>query len=223
METKVYNNQGKEVKKIDLSDKLFALPWNADLVHQVIVSMQSNLREPWAHVKDRSAVSGGGKKPWRQKGTGRARHGSSRSPIWIGGGVTHGPINEKDYSKKINKKMRQKAVLVLLSQKLKKENLLLVDSVSSEGPKTKEAAGLLKNLSTAVGAKDIAYKTGKRVLLLVPQVTEAIALSFRNLKSVEVKSISDTNALDLATYKYVVIASPEESVALLEKRLTTKK
>lgn len=223
METIVYNKEGKEVKKMALPEKFFALPWNADLVHQVVVSMQANLREPWAHTKDRSAVSGGGKKPWRQKGTGKARHGSSRSPIWIGGGVTHGPINEKDYTKKINKKTRQKAILILLSRKLKEKNLVLLDTAVTDGPKTKQAADLLKNLAQAVGSKDIAYKTGRRVLLLVPERNADLVLSFRNLKSVEVKPVSDVSALELATYKYVVLVSPEQSVSLLEKRLTAKK
>ena len=104
LETEVYNQKGKAVGKLSLPDEIFGLKWNADLVHQVVVAMQANARIPVAHTKTRGEVSGTGKKPWRQKGTGRARHGSKRSPIWVGGGVAHGPRNEKDYKQKINKR-----------------------------------------------------------------------------------------------------------------------
>src|SRR3954467_5139183 len=109
MESTVYNQKGKEVGKIQLAEQIFGLKWNADLVHQVVTSMESSARTNVAHTKNRGEVSGGGKKPWQQKGTGRARHGSIRSPIWVGGGVTHGPRKDKDYDRKINKKMKAKA------------------------------------------------------------------------------------------------------------------
>ena len=117
METKVYSLEGKESGKVTLPEAVFQAPWNSDLVHEVVVSMQSNARAGTADVKGRGEVRGGGKKPWRQKGTGRARHGSSRSPIWAGGGVAHGPKSEKDYSKKINKNVRAKALATVLSKK----------------------------------------------------------------------------------------------------------
>ncbi len=111
MEAPIYNTQGKKSGTLTLPENVFDVAWNDSLMHQVVTSMQANARVSIAHVKDRGEVSGGGKKPWRQKGTGRARHGSIRSPIWKGGGVTHGPTKNKDYSRKIPKKMRAKALL----------------------------------------------------------------------------------------------------------------
>src|SRR3989338_10320201 len=106
MEGTIYNQKGKESGKISLPEAVFGLKWNADLVHQVVVSMESSARTPVAHAKNRGDVRGGGKKPWRQKGTGRARHVSIRSPIWVGGGVAHGPRSEKNYARKINRKQK---------------------------------------------------------------------------------------------------------------------
>ncbi len=119
LEATIYNQKGASAGSITLPKSVFGAKWSADLVHQVVVAMQANQRSGTAHTKDRSEVRGGGKKPWAQKGTGRARHGSSRSPIWVGGGVTFGPRTEKDYSQKINKKMANKALGVLLSKKMK--------------------------------------------------------------------------------------------------------
>src|SRR3989338_7273411 len=108
MKYQVYNQEGEKVKEMDLNPAVFEVAMNNDLVHQAVVAQAANKRKPLAHTKDKGEVRGGGKKPWKQKGTGRARHGSSRSPLWIGGGVTFGPTNERNFSKKINKKMKKK-------------------------------------------------------------------------------------------------------------------
>jgi len=144
MKTEVFDIHHKKVGAIEVSDAVFGASWNADLVHQVTTSQRANERAPFAHVKDRSEVSGGGKKPWRQKHTGRARHGSSRSPIWIGGGVTHGPRKEKDFSKKINKKMRKVALFSVLSKKMKEGEIFIIDDFSFGERKTKVVATFLK-------------------------------------------------------------------------------
>src|SRR3989344_1315897 len=107
---KVYNQEGKEIGKLELNEAIFNLSWNADLVHQALGKILANSRRVLANTKDRAQVSGGGRNPWKQKGTGRARHGSIRSPLWKGGGVTHGPLKEKNYKKKINKKMASVAI-----------------------------------------------------------------------------------------------------------------
>src|SRR3990167_9643132 len=137
MEAKIYDDRGKEAGTLKLSASVFGFPWNAELVRQVFLSERANARKVSAHTKDRSEVSGGGKKPWQQKGTGRARHGSIRSPIWIGGGISHGPRKEKNYSEKINKKARRKGLLTVLSQKLKDGEILFMDNLSIPEAKTK--------------------------------------------------------------------------------------
>ncbi|MCC2631048.1 MAG: ribosomal protein large subunit ribosomal protein, partial [Candidatus Paceibacter sp.] len=151
MEAKIYNQTGKEAGKVTLPEAVFGASWNADLVHQVAVSMMSNAREPIAHTKTRGEVRGGGKKPWQQKGLGRARHGSSRSPIWVGGGVAHGPRNDKNYSKKINRKMKTAALYTLLSKKFKDGEIIFVDALSFDAPKAKDAKGILISLGGIKG------------------------------------------------------------------------
>lgn len=218
MEAKIYNQEGKEKGKIDLPEKLFGLPWNGDLVHQVMTSMLSNSRSPIAHTKDRSEVRGGGKKPWRQKGTGRARHGSSRSPIWVGGGVTHGPRSDKNFSRKINKKMKAKALFTILSQKLRDGEVLFAESVSFDKPKTKEAQAYLNSLAKIAGYEKLVYKTGKRAILALPAKDENVEKSFRNIKSSSLMEVANLNPLDLLNYKYLVVLNPEKGLEALSAR-----
>src|SRR3954465_13891851 len=126
MQTEIYNVEGKKAGNITLPENVFGLRWNADLVKQVVDSLLSSQRKNVAHTKNRGEVRGGGKKPWQQKGTGRARHGSSRSPIWVGGGITHGPRNDKNYERLVSKKMKTKALHTLLSRKWKDGEVLFV-------------------------------------------------------------------------------------------------
>ena len=218
MEAPIYNKSGKEAGKVTLPETIFGLPWNSDLVHQVLTSMRSNEREGNAHTKGRGEVRGGGKKPWQQKGTGRARHGSSRSPIWVGGGMTHGPINEKDYGRKINRSMKNKALFTILSRKYKDGEVLFVDAIETATPKTKEVATTFSSLAKVKGFDKLAYKTGKRALVLVPEYSENTVKSFRNLPQAAVCEARDINPLAVATYKYIVITKPEASVAVIAGR-----
>src|ERR1043166_6090887 len=131
IQSKIYDQKGGEAGTINLPARVFGAPWRSDLVHQVVESMRSNKRAGTADTKDRGEVRGGGKKPWKQKGTGRARHGSSRSPLWVGGGVTHGPLAEKNYKRKISKKMRAQALFSVLSKKLKDGEIIFVDTLAT--------------------------------------------------------------------------------------------
>jgi large subunit ribosomal protein L4 len=217
MEAKVYNNQGKEVSSIKLPEDVFGAPWNDSLVHQVAISMTANERTPIAHTKNRGEVSGTGKKPWKQKGTGRARHGSRRSPIWVGGGVSHGPRKDRDYSKKINKKMKVGALFSVLSKKMKDGELVLVDNISFASPKTRDAKSMMSSLSKV---KDFAG-LGKRknaAFIALPTKDENVSKSFRNFGNLEVGDLKDLNVVDLLSHKYLILTNPEDSIKMLSSR-----
>jgi len=217
-----YNVQAKKTRTIDLPEDVFALPWNDSLMHQVVVSMQANMRTPVAHTKDRGDVRGGGRKPWKQKGTGRARHGSVRSPLWKGGGVTFGPRNEKDYSKVINKKMRAKALFVALSRKFREEEILFVDEVSFDVPSTAEARKVVVALASIKGFEGMATKKKNNILVVTAGNDKVLAKSFNNFGNVEVDDVRNLNPMDVLKYKHLVVVSPKESVSFLEGRAKAK-
>jgi len=221
METKIYNVSGKEQGKMTLPESVFGLKWNGDLVHQVVTAMAANARTRVAHTKGRGEVRGGGKKPWKQKGTGRARHGSSRSPIWIGGGITHGPRNEKIFTQKVNRKMSARALATVLSQKLRDNEILFVDSLGLSEKKTATAKRVLTQLSTIPGFS-IASKKKNAALIAISGNDANIKKSFSNIGNVSVSEARNVNPAELLTYKYVIVADPKESVASWEKRLSRK-
>lgn len=216
MEAKVYNVQGKEAGKVSLPAEVFGLPWNADLVHQVVVSMQANARPNVAHTKGRGEVRGGGKKPWQQKGTGRARHGSSRSPIWKGGGVTHGPRSEKNYEVKINRSMKQKALLVVLSQKLRDGEIIFIDSLQMAVPKAAEGRAMLSALNKTFSGL---MKRKNAAVVVLPARDVPTQKSFGNFGNIAVEELRNLNPLSVLSHKYIVIANPGASVELLGKKL----
>jgi large subunit ribosomal protein L4 len=213
MEAPVYDIAAKKKGSVKL-DANFGLPWNADLVHQVVTSLESNARQPLAHTKTRGEVRGGGKKPWKQKGTGRARHGSTRSPIWVGGGVTHGPRKDKNYERKVSKKMRVKALYTILSQKLKDGEILFVDTMAFKQPKTREAVGVLRNLSGISGYERLTKKKNAAVIALADKNKET-ERSLANLGNIEVIEARNLNPLTILKHKFVVIENPEVSLKKL--------
>ncbi len=219
LEAKVFTMAGKENGTIALPADIFGAEWNADLVHQVVVGMQANARQSIAHTKFRGEVSGGGKKPWKQKGTGRARHGSNRSPIWVGGGVTHGPRAEKDYSVKINRKMRLAALKSVLSRKLADGEIIFVEALSFEKPATKEAKGALVAIAKASGQDALATKRKNAAVVAFAEKDAVAEKSLRNIGSVITEEVRNLNPVDLMNKKYLVIASPKESLQVLANRL----
>lgn len=215
----VYTQKGTSAGTVTLPGAVFGLAWNADLVHQVITGIQANKRAGTAHTKDRGEVSGGGKKPWKQKGTGRARHGSTRSPIWVGGGTTFGPRNDKDYSQKINKKMRVKALFTVLSKRFAENQILFVDSLSLDEIKTKDAASVLSTLSGVAGFEKLTTKKKTGVLLVLPETNDVLEKSFANMPGVTVTTALNLNALTAATFNALVIINPAEAATALEAKI----
>lgn len=219
METTLYNQKGKSAGTLTLPAKVFGVKWNADLVHQVVVGMMANARAGTAHTKDRSEVSGGGKKPWKQKGTGRARHGSTRSPIWVGGGVTFGPRTEKDYSKKINKKMRAKALYTVLSKRLADNQILFIDTLTLESMKTKSAHEVVKALSSIKGFEKLDSKKKTTAYLALPKRDAVLEKSFANLPGITVGPVKELNTLDVVRCNHIIMVEPSVSISALEAKM----
>ena len=208
MKYPVYNNDNKKDGQVDLKDLEIPEEINTDLLHQVVESLRSRQRKVIAKTKDRSEVSGGGRKPWPQKGTGRARHGSIRSPIWVGGGITFGPQPNKNYKKKINRKMKRKAFQEGFLTKVRDEEVKIVKELELPKIKTKLLANLLDNLEL----------TDQSVLILLTKPSREIKMSARNLPEVGVRTIDQVNLLDILSYHHILITEDSFN-KLLEKRL----
>ncbi len=194
MKADIFNQSGEIVGNIALPKEIFDVKFNADLVHQIAVSLSANKRQISAHAKTRDEVSGGGKKPWRQKGTGRARHGSNRSPIWVGGGVTHGPRKDRIFAKDMSKKMRRKALLMVLSEKVRNKQLIILDKIILESGKTKEIASSLMQLPCKK----------QSTLLALSNYDKKIFLAGRNIKKTIVDEARNLNVLQLLNSKYLL-------------------
>ena len=204
MKLSVFNNKGKKDADIDVKDVVFGVPAKPSVMHQVYVAIEANAREPWAHTKTKDEVRGGGRKPWRQKGTGRARHGSNRSPIWKGGGVTFGPRKNRNYSKLINKKMKQLATRMALSMKVKSEKLYVVEGMEKI-EKTKDMSSLMNALPTE----------GKTTLVLAGD-DDKLGLIVRNIPKVNLPRAIDVNIVDLMHHQNIV--ATKNAIETLESR-----
>ena len=219
MKTDIYNAQGKKSGSIELPESVFGVKWNESLMHQVVTSMQDNARPNVAHTKTRGEVRGGGKKPWAQKGTGRARHGSIRSPIWKGGGVTHGPRNDKDYSRGIPKKMRAKALFMALSRKFKDGEIMFVDTFGLDTPKTAVAKRSLTQLAAVSGFERLSRKKKNLALIAFADPTPAAQKSFANIGNVDCVPMRNLNPVAVLGHSFLIIENPEASVAIVTQRV----
>ncbi|MEK7478960.1 MAG: 50S ribosomal protein L4 [Patescibacteria group bacterium] len=197
MHIDIVNTENKKVGAMELPEGVFGVQWNPELLHQVMTSLTTRKRAPLAHTKGRGDVRGGGKKPWRQKGTGRARHGSTRSPIWVGGGVAFGPTNERNFERKINKKMKAKALYSLLSKKLEEREIAVIDDFGVQEPKTKTFAAILRAFYGDV-------QKAPRTLFVAAKGERAALLSGRNIKYTSVSYSNGLNILDCLRAKKII-------------------
>ncbi len=222
MEAIVYNQKGKETGKVKLPEAVFGVHWNSDLVHQVTTSMKTNARKPVAHTKTRGEVRGGGKKPWRQKGTGRARHGSTRSPIWVGGGVAHGPRNDQNFDRKINRSMKAKALYTILSRKLKDKEIIFIDTLNIDSGKTKDAKEIVMNLGKIAGFEKLSTKRKNAAYITLGHKDAQVERGFNNFSNVTVDELRNMNPMDLMQNAYLVITEPEKSFEFLASKIPAK-
>ncbi len=205
MKIETYNQNGEKIGQVLLPKEIFDIKINPDLVHQVLVSQMANRRRVIAHTKGRGEVRGGGRKPWRQKGTGRARASSIRSPIWRGGGVTFGPTKDRVFKKKINKKMKRKALLIVLSAKAKEKLIIVLDDLKLEKPKTKEILNIFRKiLSPKISA-----------LIALPKKDEKILRAGRNIPGLQIMEARNLNVFDLLSSKYLIM--PKETIKTIKE------
>jgi large subunit ribosomal protein L4 len=203
----VYNQTGEKISDLDLNSKIFGLEKiDASLVHQAVRIQQSNLRRPWAHTKMQGEVAGSGKKPWKQKGTGRARVGSVRSPLWRHGGIVLGPRNTRDWSLKMNRSAFRKALFTILTDKVKENKLAIVDSLEDTG-KTKQ---LQSKLSVIAGKAGL----GKKYALITPASNKGLERAARNLPQATVLQADQLNVFDLLNYDLLIL---KDALPIIEK------
>jgi large subunit ribosomal protein L4 len=206
---KVYNLEGKEVEELELADSVFAVRANHDLIHEVAVAIYANQRTVLAHTKNRGERAGSGIKPWKQKGTGRARVGSVRTPLWKKGGVAFGPRSDRNFKKKINRKANAKAIAMVLSGKIKDSEMIVVDTLEVKEKKTKKMAEALKNL-----------KIKGRALMAFSDKEKGSRIASQNIFKVENTLVGQLNVLDMLNNKYLVLS--KESVKILESKYSVE-
>lgn len=215
MNVNLYNQAGEVVGSVELPDKIFDVGMNMNLVKQVIDAQAANSRQVIAHTKGRGEVRGGGRKPWRQKGTGRARHASIRSPIWKGGGVAFGPTKERNFETKINKKMKRRALFMVLSSKIKDKEIMILEGLEFEPPKTKIAMNTIKILSTKMDSYKESKKKRDTILLVTAGQDKNVLRAVNNLPFMETLSAKNLNVKDVLSKKYLLLL--KDAVPVIEE------
>lgn len=200
----IYTQDGKPAGEMDLNEAHFGVKGKMSLVHEVLLAQQANRRKSIANTKTKGEVSGGGKKPWKQKGTGRARQGSIRSPQWVGGGITFGPLSERNFSLKVNRKAKQKALFIALTDKVNDKNLIVIDSIKTEPAKTSILATMLRKLPV-----------GRNTLLVAPGSSPALMRMAHNLQNVTVVTVQSVNLEDVLKHRSVAFL--KDSIDAFEK------
>jgi len=233
----VYNLVGEKVSEVELNPAIFGLAVKPELVTAAVVAQRANSRQVIAKTKDRSEVAGGGRKPWRQKGTGRARHGSIRSPLWRSGGVTFGPNNDRNFSVKINKKVKRQAILMCLSDKANNQKIVLVDKLELDQPKTKKFFNILQNLQLRKKGFKLAKKEAgkekekevkvkeagkkeKNILVVMSAKDEKIIRATRNIDRLNTINANSLNVVDILKHQYLLM--PIDSLKEIEKTFAKK-
>jgi len=203
----LHNLEGKKIEDLNISDAVFAVKSNDELLHQVYIIIAGNQRFSIANTKDKSEVAGSGKKPFKQKGTGNARQGQKRNPVMKGGGIAFGPTSDRNFKREINKKMKQRAVRIALSEKLRSGTLIAVDALELKDAKTKAFAQAVKNLKLA-GKTLVSFSDGEKKL----------SITSRNIPKIQNIETKDLNVYDLLNNKYLLLS--KASIAFLEEKFS---
>jgi large subunit ribosomal protein L4 len=204
----LYNQEGKVTGTLELNAAIFGVKVNPAVVHQVVVAQEANARKAIANTKTKGEIRGGGKKPWKQKGTGRARQGSTRSPNWVGGGIVFGPTSDRNFAQKVNRRTKQKALFMALSDKVAHENFLVLESFTPAAPKTREFAGLLQKLPVK-----------KSVLYVVSKSNPSLVRMARNLQNVNVVTANSLNVVEALRAQSLVVE--KDVIMAIEKHYTS--
>lgn len=194
---KIYNVKGETVGQEELSAEYFGVKPSSTLIHQIVVAQEANRRTTKAHTKTRGDIAGGGKKPWKQKGTGRARQGSIRSPQWVGGGIVFGPNKERNYTVKINRKAKKKALFMILSDRVLHDKLVVVDQFPVDNPKTKQFVEWSKNLPL-----------GRKSLVVIPSSNPELLRMVKNLKNIKLVTVNALQVAEIVKYPTIVFEQP---------------